>query len=142
MIGCEPLFVSHRIDLPVTLAIDDPAEIGGDLIANAVGGAELTDGGCVVVDFGTALSFTAVDSSRSVLGVAIAPGIGAGVHGLVGRTAALPMVDLEWIDSYIGKNTDASLRSGILHGYVGLVDAVATGIATEMGGEPIVVATG
>ena len=142
LVGHGPLHVSSRIDLPVTLAIDDPSEIGGDLIANAAGGYALTSGACVVVDFGTALSFTAVDSAGAIVGVAIAPGVGSGVDGLVGNTAALPMVDLAWTDTYLGRNTAVSLRAGIMHGYVGLVNEIARGMANEMACEPIVIATG
>jgi type III pantothenate kinase len=142
VVGRKPLHVTHATRLPVTFAIDDPAEIGGDLIANAVGGFTVCHGACVVVDFGTALSFTAVDENGSVLGVAIAPGIGTGVHGLISRTAALPMIDLTWIDTYIGTNTDRSLRSGIMHGFAGLVNEVAGGMAGEIGGNPQIVATG
>jgi len=137
-----PLRVSAEIRLPVALDIEDPSEIGGDLIANAAGGYTSAGGSCVVVDFGTALSFTAVDESGRVAGVAIAPGIDSGVDGLVSNTAALPMVDLAWPDSYLGRNTHASLRAGILYGYAGLVDRVACGMADEMRSNPIVMATG
>jgi len=137
-----PLCVSADVRLPVTLDIDDPSEIGGDLIANAAGGYTSAGGSCVVVDFGTALSFTAVDDRGKVTGVAIAPGIDSGVDGLVSNTAALPMVDLAWPESYLGKNTHASLRAGILYGYAGLVDKVARGMADEMQTSPVVMATG
>jgi type III pantothenate kinase len=143
LLGIEPVVVSASLDLPVSIRTDDPAEVGGDLIANAAGGFAIAGGASIVVDFGTALTFTAVDADARVRGVAIAPGVTTGVNGLISHTAALPMVDLEPPERYIGTNTVASLRSGVVNGYAGLVDAMVTGIAAELApAEPLVLATG
>ncbi len=139
----KPIIVSTDLNLPVRMLTDTPTEIGSDLLANAVAGYTLAEGAAVVVDFGTALTFTAVDGEGGVRGVAIAPGLTTAVHGLVSHTAALPMIDLSTPERYIGTNTSASLRSGIVNGFAGLVDAMVTGIAAEMAPErPMALATG
>ena len=143
LLGIRPLVVSTDLNLPVRMCTDNPSEIGGDLLANAVAGFILAEGAAIVVDFGTALSFTAVDANGGVRGVAIAPGLTTAVNGLVSHTAALPMIDLAPPDRYIGTNTGASLRSGIVNGYVGLVESMVDGISAELAPDaPLVLATG
>lgn len=143
LLDCEPILVSPELPLPVTLATDNPSEIGTDLLANAVAGYTLAGGAAVVVDFGTALSFTVVDATGRVRGVSIAPGLTTAVNSLVARTAALPMIDLSAPETYIGTNTTASLRSGIVNGYTGLVESIVDGIRAELApDEPLVLATG
>ena len=139
----KPIIVSTDLNLPVRMLTDTPTEIGSDLLANAVAGYTLAEGAAIVVDFGTALTFTAVDGEGGVRGVAIAPGLSTAVNGLVARTAALPMVDLSAPEHYIGTNTTASLCSGIVNGFAGLVDSMVTGIAAEMEPQkPMALATG
>ena len=139
----RPIVVSTDLNLPVRMLTDNPSEIGNDLLANAVAGFTVADGAAIVVDFGTALTFTAVDSRGGVLGVAIAPGLTTAVNGLVSHAAALPMVDLSPPERFIGTNTAASLRSGIVNGYAGLVDSMIAGITAEMDAPgPLVLATG
>ena len=143
LLEIEPVVVSANLDLPVSVCTDDPAEVGSDLLANAAAGYAIAGGAAIVVDFGTALTFTAVDGEGCVRGVAIAPGVTTGVNGLISHTAALPMVDLAPPERYIGTNTVASLRSGIVNGYAGLVDAMVAGIAAELApATPLVLATG
>ncbi|MFP4113099.1 MAG: type III pantothenate kinase [Spirochaetota bacterium] len=143
LLGFEPIIVSPDLDLPITIATDDPAEVGSDLVANAVAGYTIAQGSSIVVDFGTALSFTAVDVSGALRGVALAPGLSTAENALVARTAALPMVDLSAPETYIGTNTPASLRSGLVNGFAGLVDRMVEGIAEELGSNGVLVlATG
>ena len=142
LLDLEPVIVSPAIELPVTVCTDDPYEVGSDLLANAAAGYTIAGGSAIIVDFGTALSFTAVDADGCVRGVAISPGVSTGVRALISHTAALPMIDLAPPDRFIGVNTNASLRSGIVNGYAGLVDAMVAGIGEELGGEPLVLATG
>jgi len=140
--GVEPLLVNARATLPVTIGTDTPNELGGDLIANAVGGYARVRSACIIVDFGTALTFTTVDDHARIRGAAIAPGLSTAVHGLVARTSALPMVDLAVPDTFIGTNTAAALRSGIMNGYAGLVDRMIFGIRSELGSDAPVLVTG
>lgn len=133
LLSLTPVVVSTALSLPVTVCTDRPEELGSDLLANAVAGYLSTGGATVIVDFGTALTFTTVDHTGCVRGAAIAPGFRTGMHGLVSRTAALPMVDLEPpAEGYIGTNTTAAIRSGMLNGYAGLVDNMVEGIVAEL----------
>jgi len=133
LLAIKPVVVSTALTLPVTVCTDTPGELGSDLLANAVAGYLITGGATVVVDFGTALTFTTVDAQGCVRGVAIAPGFRTGMHGLVSRTAALPMVDLSPpSEGFIGTNTTSAIRSGMLNGYAGLVDGLVAGIVGEL----------
>jgi type III pantothenate kinase len=143
LLNLEPILVSPDIKLPITITTDDPYEVGRDLIANAVAGYTLANGAAIIVDFGTALSFTAVDADGALRGVALAPGLGTSVDSLVRKTAALTMVDLTAPEAYIGTNTTASLQSGIVHGCAGLVDSIVDGISSELSSNGVLVlATG
>lgn len=141
-LAVRPLLVNATVPLPIAIGTDDPSELGGDLIANAVGGFARSRGACIVVDFGTALTFTTVDADACMRGAAIAPGLDTAVHGLVSRTSALPMVDLLAPERFIGTNTTSALRSGIMNGYAGLVDRMVDGIRAELGGGAAVLMTG
>ncbi|MFW6211350.1 MAG: type III pantothenate kinase [Spirochaetota bacterium] len=147
LLGFEPVIVSVNLQLSVRVGTENPQELGSDLLANAVAGHRLAKGAAIVVDFGTALTFTAVDREGTIRGATIAPGVRTGLHGLVTRTAALPVVDLSPpADRYIGTNTTSAIRCGILNGYAGLVDHVVAGMVLELqaGGAPsvMVIATG
>lgn len=140
--GSAPLVVSVDLDIGLIVAIDNPRELGTDLFANAVGGYGRFGGACVVVDFGTALSVTAVSADAEIRGVSIAPGINAALSALVGNAAQLTAVPLKTPDTVIGTNTVRSIQSGIMHGYRGLVETLVHGTVAELGGEVKVVATG
>lgn len=140
--GKEPTVVSHRTSIGVRLAIDNPAELGPDLIANAVGGFAIFEGACCIVDFGTALSFTAVDSNGDVRGAAIAPGLKVALEALAGSTDALPRVPLEIPDRAIGTNTVHAIQAGLMFGYLGLVESLIGRFERELRGRIGVVATG
>ncbi|MFW5683233.1 MAG: type III pantothenate kinase [Spirochaetota bacterium] len=143
LLGFEPLLVSADLELPVSICTEDPSEIGSDLLANAVAGYRVAGGAALIVDFGTALTFTSVGADGCVRGVAIAPGLSTSVDSLFSRTAALTSIDLTPPERYVGTNTTASLRSGIVYGYAGLVDAMVGGIVEELAPEkPLVLATG
>ena len=143
LVGREPVIVSTALDVPVKVATDRPTEMGSDLLANAVAGYLLAEGAAIVVDFGTALTFTVVDSKGVIRGVSIAPGLSTAVEGLVQQTAALPMIQLEAPSSFIGTNTTEALRAGIVQGYACLVDGMAAGIAAELAPDkPTVIVTG
>ena len=125
------------------IAIDHPHEIGADLIANAVAAhARYPQKNCIVVDFGTALTFTTVSASGQILGVAILPGLKTAVKALFTDTAQLPEVPLKLPDSAIGKNTVHAIQAGILLGYEGLVKSMIRRIEAELGGDCVAVATG
>ena len=126
----------------LTLTIDNPKEIGTDLVANAVAAYTIYQQDCIVVDFGTALTFTTVDVKGSVQGVAIAPGLVTAMKALFGNTAQLPQVPLELPDSVVGKNTIHAIQSGILWGYIGMVRQIIQKTREELGEQYLAVATG
>lgn len=143
LFGGEPLVVGPDVYSGLEIAIDHPHEIGADLIANAVAAhTRYPKKNCVVVDFGTALTFTTVSASGQILGVAILPGLKTAVKALFTDTAQLPEVPLKLPDSAIGKNTVHAIQAGILLGYEGLVKSMIRRIEAELGGDCVAVATG
>jgi type III pantothenate kinase len=128
-----PLVVSHEVDTGLTFAVDNPAEVGADLIADAVAVLALTSGPCVVVDFGTATTFTAVSGDATFMGVAIAPGVNLSAAALSGGTAQLPQVRLQAPRSALGTNTIHSIQSGVMLGYVSMVEGMLGRFEREIG---------
>ncbi len=119
-----------------------PYEIGTDLVANAYSAHRQFGRACIVVDFGTALTFTTVDKTGLILGVAIAPGIKTAMKALSSNTAQLPEIPLELPDSVVGLHTTHAMQAGILWGYVGIAKELISKIREEVGQEYIAVATG
>ncbi len=121
---------------------DKPDEIGADLMCNAAAAFDRYQEACIVVDFGTALTFTIVSPKGDILGVNIVPGLKTAVNALYSNTAKLPEVTLEMPSSAIGKNTVHSIQAGILFGYTGLVKGMLKTIQQELEYSCQVVATG
>lgn len=119
-----------------------PYEIGTDLVSNAYSAFRQFKEACIVIDFGTALTFTTVDHSGYILGVAIAPGIKTAMKALSSNTAQLPEIPLELPDSVIGMHTTHAMQAGILWGYVGMAKELIAKIRKEVGEDYIAVATG
>jgi type III pantothenate kinase len=146
------LVIGPGVRTGLRIRTDNPAEVGGDLVANAVAahalygrrrGAPAASGcNCIVVDFGTALTFVAVDQSGDLLGVAIAPGLRSAAAALASNTAQLPHVQLVPPPAAIGRNTVHSIQSGVVFGYVGLVNALIERMRAEIGGQALAIATG
>jgi type III pantothenate kinase len=141
-LGGEPLVVGPGVRTGVRIRIDNPVELGADLVANAVAAYQRFRAACIIVDFGTATTFSAVSSEGDFLGVAIALGLGVAAEALASRTAQLPRVSLLPPPAAIGKNTTHSMQSGLIFGYVGLVEGLIRRIRSELDGEAQVVATG
>lgn len=138
----EPIVMGPKLYQRLGLEIDNPWEIGSDLVANALAGYELVRGYCVVIDFGTALTFTCVSDTGYVLGVSIAPGLKTAMNALFYNTAQLPQVPLEIPPNSLGKNTAHALQSGIMLGYVGLVKELLIRFREDIGHDFKVIATG
>lgn len=141
-LGLEAVIVGQVKKPVIRINTDNPAEVGPDLIANAVGAISLFGTPVIVVGFGTATTFAAVSKDKVFEGVAIAPGIGTGAESLFKAAAMLPAVDLHKPDQVIGKNTILSLQSGLIYGFAGLVEGIVARMKKELGGEARVVATG
>ena len=140
--GHEPLIVSAAINTGVALEVDNPIEVGGDRIANALAARALYGAPAVVVDFGTATNFDVVSEAGAFIGGSFAPGVLTAMEGLVSRAARLQRFDLVPPPRAIGTNTVMCLQSGTIFGYVALVEGLAARIIREMGGDPIVIGTG
>lgn len=119
-----------------------PDEIGADLMCNVMAAYTRYQKPVIVVDFGTALTFTAVDSSGEVLGVNIVPGLQTAIKALFMNTSKLPEVELKLPESALGKNTIHAIQAGVLYGYTGLVKGMLEAIQVETGLSFRVVATG
>jgi type III pantothenate kinase len=130
--------------LYTTLPIEviSPDEIGADLVANSVYAHANYDSDVLIVDFGTALTFTLVDAKGKMQGVSIAPGLKTAVKSLFSETAQLPEVPLEMPNSALGTDTVSSIQSGILWGYVGMVKEMIARVKAERGTGVKVIATG
>jgi type III pantothenate kinase len=121
---------------------DNPREVGADRIVNAVAAWERWRQALVVVDFGTATTFDAVSARGEYLGGAICPGIGISMEALFSHAAKLPEVEFAKPPHVVGRNTVHSMQSGLVFGYVALVDGLCERMAAELGSSPKVVATG
>ena len=138
----DQMFVEPVIKTGVPVLVDNPAELGADRLANAVAAFDRYGGPCVIVDFGTATTFDVVSAKGEYIGGAIAPGLGISADALFSRAARLGRIDIRRPAKVIGTNTVTHLQSGLYFGYIGLVDGILERIATELGAEPKVVATG
>jgi type III pantothenate kinase len=141
-LSCTPMLVSADVRARVRIRYDNPHEVGADRIVNAVATFRRYGGPACVVDFGTATTFDAISPEGDYLGGAIAPGIGISAEALFQRTAKLPRIDLVRPPTVIGKNTVHSMQSGMLFGYVGLVEGIVARFRAELGPEMKVIATG
>jgi type III pantothenate kinase len=138
----ELLAVDSRTAMGLEIEYDRPDEIGADRLANAVGGFARYGGPLIIVDFGTATTFDAVSARPAYLGGAIAPGVLTGAQALFRSAARLSGVALEAPDGYIGKTSEAGLKSGLIYGCARMVDGMVTEMRQELGMECKVIATG
>jgi type III pantothenate kinase len=138
----KPLFVGPGVKTGMPVLYDNPREVGADRIVNAVAAYDKWPQGLVIVDFGTATTFDAVTPKGEYLGGAISPGIGISMEALFHRASKLPRVAFERPDKVVGRNTVSSMQSGLVYGYVGLVDGVCARMAEELNFPVKVVATG
>lgn len=140
--GIDPYLISGRSYSTTPVSTSRPDEIGSDLMCNVMAAYQKYKSACIIVDFGTALTFTVVDRDGMVLGVNIAPGIKTAIRSLSSSTSKLPEIELKVPDSAIGKNTIHAIQAGIIYGYVGLVNGMLDTIIEELGDAPPVIATG
>lgn len=141
-IQLEPLIVGSGVRTGVAVRYDSPRDVGADRVVNAAATYRLYGGPACVVDFGTATTFDALSPTGEYLGGAIAPGIRIAAEALFQRTAKLPRIDLSRPDTAIGTNTPDAMRSGILFGYVGLVEGMVERFRRELGPDMRTIGTG
>jgi type III pantothenate kinase len=138
----DPLVVDAGVRTGVKIRYDDPRAVGADRIVDAAAAYRLYGGPACIVDFGTATTFDAISAEGEYLGGAIAPGIGIAAQALFQRTAKLPRVDLSRPPAAIGRNTVHAIQSGLLFGYVGLVEGMVARFRAELGEGLKVIGTG
>jgi type III pantothenate kinase len=141
-VGQQPLVLDVGVKTGVRIRYENPWEVGADRVADAAAVQALYSVPACVVDFGTATTFDAVSAEGDYLGGAIAPGIGIAAQALFERTAKLHRVELTRPPSAIGRTTTHSIQSGLLFGYVGLVEGLVARFKAELGPETQIIATG
>lgn len=140
--GLTPLVIGPGVKTVMDIKYDNPREVGADRIVNAVAAYEKFGGPVIIIDFGTATTFCAVDKKGTYLGGAICPGIGISTDALVQRTAKLPRIEVVQAEKVICRNTVESMQAGVFYGFVGQVDGIVSRMRKELGCKAKVVATG
>src|SRR4051795_6638750 len=141
-LGHEMLVVGPGVKTGMALRYDNPREIGADRLVNAVAAYDKVGDAVVVVDFGTAITYDPVSAQGEYLGGIIAPGIEISMEALTERAAKLPKIDLGAPRQLIGKTTVDAIRSGVIYGFAGQVDAIVGRLREEMGEDTATIATG
>jgi len=140
--GVKAYLINGKSYEKLKVSTDRPNEIGSDLMSNITAAYALYQKSCIIVDFGTALTFSVVDDRGYVVGVNIVPGLKTAIKALFLNTSKLPEVKLELPESAIGKNTVHAIQAGVLYGYTGLVKGMLATIKAELGHDCKVIATG
>ncbi len=141
-LGLDPLVVDAGVKTGVRILYENPRAVGADRIVDAAAVQRLYGGPACVVDFGTATTFDGISAQGEYLGGAIAPGIDIAAEALFLRTAKLPRVDLQRPPAAIGRNTTHAMQSGLIFGYVALVEGMVARFRKELGPEMKVIGTG
>jgi len=141
-LGHEMPVVGPGVRTGMPIRMDNPRELGADRLVNAVAAHDAVGGPCVVVDFGTAITYDCVSADGEYLGGIIAPGVEISLEALTTRAAAIPKIDLTEPRTLIGKSTVEAIRSGVVYGFAGQVDSIVTRLRAELGEETEAIATG
>jgi type III pantothenate kinase len=141
-LGQRMLVVGPAIRTGMPIRYDNPHEIGADRLANAVAAYDRVSDSCVVVDFGTAITYDVISAAGEYLGGIIAPGAEISIDALYDRAAKLPKIELAEPRALIGKSTVDAIRSGIVFGFAAQVDGIVRRLRAELGARTTVIATG
>jgi type III pantothenate kinase len=141
-LGHEMPVVGPGLRTGMPIRMDNPREVGADRLVNAVAAYERVGGPCVVVDFGTAITYDVVGAAGEYIGGIIAPGIEISLEALTSRAAAIPKIDLTPPRALIGKSTVEAIRSGVIYGFAAQVDGMLARLRAELGEETAAIATG
>ncbi len=131
--GKKPMILGPGIKTGMNILIDNPAQLGADLLAGGVGAAALYPLPCLVIDLGTASKISVIDKNGSFCGCTISPGIGISLDALSARTSQLPNISLKTPARAIGKNTIDSMQSGTVFGYAAMIDGLCEKLEEELG---------
>ena len=141
-LGHEMPVVGPGLRTGMPIRMDNPREVGADRLVNAVAGFERLGGPCVIVDFGTAITYDIVGAAGEYVGGVIAPGVEISMEALTSRAAAIPKVDLTPPRALIGKSTVEAIRSGVIYGFAAQVDGMLARLRDQLGEETAAIATG
>lgn len=137
-----PLILGPGVKTGLNIKIDNPAQLGADLVAGAVGALDEYTMPCVIIDMGTASTISVLDKNGAFLGGAIAAGVRLTLKALSENTSLLPSIPIEAPSSVIGRNTVECMQSGLIYGTAAMLDGILEKIEEELGETPTVVATG
>ena len=141
-LGHEMPVVGPGVRTGMPIRMDNPREVGADRLVNAVAAYERVGGPCVIVDFGTAITYDCVGVAGEYIGGIIAPGVEISMEALTSRAAAIPRIDLTPPRALIGKSTVEAIRSGVIYGFASQVDGMVGRLREELGEETEAIATG
>jgi type III pantothenate kinase len=141
-LGHEMPVVGPGLRSGMPIRMDNPRAVGAARLVNAVAAFERFGGPCVIVDFGTAITFDVVGAAGEYVGGIIAPGVEISMEALTSRAAAIPKIDLTPPRALIGKSTVEAIRSGVIYGFAAQVDGIVGRLREELGDETATVATG
>jgi type III pantothenate kinase len=141
-LSVDPLVVGPDVELGITIEGVNPSEVGADRIVNALAAREQYGTPCIVIDFGTATTFDVISAGGAYIGGVIAPGLNLSAEVLFSRAARLYKVPLTFPPAVIGTGTVTAMQSGLMWGYIGLVDGVTRRIEAELGQPARVIGTG
>jgi type III pantothenate kinase len=131
-LNIKPLVLAPGLKTGLNLKVDNAKEVGADRVVNNVSAVKKYGAPLIVIDFGTATTFNAIDEKCQFIGGVIAPGIKGSLDSLVNGTAKLPRVEIERPEKVIGTNTVTNMQSGIVFGFAGLVDYIVKKMKREM----------
>ncbi|MCI7812143.1 MAG: type III pantothenate kinase [Robinsoniella sp.] len=140
--GKSVMIVGPGVKNGLNILMDNPAQVGSDLIVNAVAAIHEHKPPLIIIDMGTATTISVVDKNQNYIGGMIIPGIGISLDALTSRTSQLPRISLEPPKKTIGKNTIDCMKSGIIHGNASCIDGMIDRIEKELGEKATVIATG
>jgi type III pantothenate kinase len=140
--GVRPAFFTAANQRSIVVKTDRPTEVGSDLVAGAIGAVSFVGAPAIVINYGTATTFSAIDADGAYAGVAIATGLQVALDALVGRTAKLPQVALIAPGTPIGRDTVTSIQAGLVYGMVGQTEELVRRIRAILGAEARVIASG
>ena len=141
-LGHEMPVVGPGVRTGMPIRMDNPREVGADRLVNSVAAYERVGGACVIVDFGTAITYDCVSPAGEYVGGIIAPGVEISMEALTSRAAAIPRIDLTAPRALIGKSTVEAIRSGVIFGFAAQVDGIVGRLREELGEETEAIATG
>jgi type III pantothenate kinase len=141
-LGHEMLVVGPTVKTGMPIRVDNPHEVGADRLVNSVAAYDRVKDTCVVVDFGTAITYDAVSAAGEYLGGIITPGAEISIDALYEHAAKLPKVEIAEPRALIGKSTVEAIRSGIAFGFAGQVEGIVRRLRGELGEQTMVIATG